>query len=97
MSVSPTGHVLLTLDSAGGRDLFSWGKNFDYELGNGKRSSVAMPTTLIAHDGERFILQRKKAKEVLDGQGYVWKRGVEVEQRAIAGYSSSAVFWKVST
>lgn len=96
VSVSPTGHVLLTLDSAGGRDLLAWGKNYDYELGNGKRSSLAVPTTLIAPDGERFILQRKKAKEILDLQGNVWKRGVEVEQKAITGYSSSAVFWKLS-
>ncbi|KAE9406370.1 RCC1/BLIP-II [Gymnopus androsaceus JB14] len=96
VSVSPTGHVLLTLDSAGGRDLLAWGKNYDYELGNGKRSSLAVPTTLIAPDGERFILQRKKAKEILDFQGNVWKRGVEVEQKAITGYSSSAVFWKLS-
>ncbi|KAJ3795050.1 regulator of chromosome condensation 1/beta-lactamase-inhibitor protein II [Lentinula aff. detonsa] len=97
ISVSPTGHVLLTLNSNLGRDLLAWGRNYDSELGNGKRSGLAVPTTLIDSDGERFLLRRKKAKEVLDFQGVIWKRGVEVEQKAVAGYNSSAVFWKVST
>ncbi|KAJ3908556.1 regulator of chromosome condensation 1/beta-lactamase-inhibitor protein II [Lentinula edodes] len=97
ISVSPTGHVLLTLNSNLGRDLLAWGKNYNYELGNGKRSGLAVPTTLNDADGDRFLLRRKKAKEVLDLQGHVWKRDVEVEQKAVAGYNSSAVFWKVST
>lgn len=97
ISVSPTGHVLLTLNSNLGRDLLAWGKNYNYELGNGKRSGLAVPTTLTDADGDRFLLRRKKAKEVLDLQGHVWKRNVEVEQKAVAGYNSSAVFWKVST
>ncbi|KAF9065313.1 regulator of chromosome condensation 1/beta-lactamase-inhibitor protein II [Rhodocollybia butyracea] len=96
ISISPTGHVLLTLNSTGGRDLLVWGKNYDSELGNGKRSGLAVPTALTTSDGDRFILRRKKAKQVLDLQGNVWRRGVEVEQKAVAGHSSSAVFWKVS-
>ncbi|KAJ3773826.1 regulator of chromosome condensation 1/beta-lactamase-inhibitor protein II [Lentinula raphanica] len=97
ISVSSTGHVLLTLSSNSGRDLLAWGRNYNSELGNGKRAGLAVPTTLADADGERFLLQRKRAKEVLDLQGVVWKRGVEVEQKAVAGYDSSAVFWKVST
>ncbi|KAI5123298.1 hypothetical protein M0805_009319 [Coniferiporia weirii] len=56
ISVSPTGHVLLTLDTlahtgpgvsqGGGRDLFVWGANREYQLGNGKRASLATPATL---------------------------------------------------
>ncbi|KAJ4488156.1 RCC1/BLIP-II [Lentinula aciculospora] len=96
ISVSPTGHVLLALNSTMGRDLLAWGRNYDSELGNGKRSGLPVPTTLTDVEGDRFLLRRKKAKEVLDLQGHVWKRGVEVEQKAVAGYNSSTVFWKVS-
>ncbi|THU99335.1 RCC1/BLIP-II [Dendrothele bispora CBS 962.96] len=100
VSVSPTGHVLLTLDTsaggAAGRDLLAWGKNYDSELGNGKKASLASPTTMSTPEGERFMLQKKKAKEVRDLQGNVWKRGVTVEQKAVTGYCNSAVFWKVS-
>ncbi|KAF5391339.1 hypothetical protein D9757_002046 [Collybiopsis confluens] len=94
VSVSPTGHVLLALKSAVGCDLLAWGRNYDSELGNGKRSGLPSPTTLSAPDGGRLIMRRKKAKEVLDLEGKVWKRGVEVEQKAVAGHNCSAVFWK---
>lgn len=99
--ISPTGHVLVALDSSaesegvGGQDLVVWGKNYDYELGNGRKSSSAMPVTLDAPDGERLMLMKKKAKEVLDLGGKVWKRNVAVEQRAVAGYGNTAVYWKI--
>ncbi|KIK59718.1 hypothetical protein GYMLUDRAFT_168962 [Collybiopsis luxurians FD-317 M1] len=96
ISVSPTGHVLLTLNNTMGRDLLAWGRNYDSELGNGKRSGLAIPTTLTTADGERFMLRRKRAKEVLDLDGKVCKLSVEIEQKAVAGYSSSVVFWKIS-
>ncbi|KAH9946265.1 RCC1/BLIP-II [Epithele typhae] len=80
ISVSPTGHVLLTLDTrkqagpgGGGRDMVAWGANFEYQLGTGKRGSQA----------------------VRDMQGRVWGRGVEVEQRAVAGWNNSVVYWRV--
>ncbi|KAH9842348.1 RCC1/BLIP-II [Rhodofomes roseus] len=102
ISVSPTGHVLLTLDTlarggpgATGRDLLSWGANYEYQLGNGKRGSSASPTALQGADGARFMLARKKANEVRDLQGKVWKRGVEVEQTALAGWGNSVVYWKI--
>ncbi|KAM5539051.1 hypothetical protein V8D89_007274 [Ganoderma adspersum] len=102
ISVSPTGHVLLTLDTrtragpgGGGRDVVVWGSNFDYQLGTGKRGSVATPTTLECGDGERFMLQTKKAEEVRDMQGKVWKKGIEVEQRAVAGWGNSVVYWRI--
>lgn len=102
ISVSPTGHVLLTLDTlsrsgpgAGGRDLLVWGANFDYQLGNGKRGSTATPRNLEGLEGERVMLGKKKAKEVRDLVGKVWKRGVDVEQCAIAGYGNSVVYWRI--
>ncbi|KAI0374704.1 RCC1/BLIP-II [Pilatotrama ljubarskyi] len=102
ISISPTGHVLLTLDTrkhagpgGGGKDVVAWGANFDYQLGNGKRGSVPTPTVLLTPDGERFMLQRKRAKEVRDMRGQVWKKGVEVEQRAVAGWNNSVVYWRI--
>jgi hypothetical protein len=99
--ISPTGHVLVALDTSadshgvGGQDLMVWGRNFDYELGIGKKSNLAMPIFLDAPDGERLMLMKKKAKEVLDLGGNVYKKNVIVEQQAAAGYGNTAVYWKV--
>lgn len=102
ISISPTGHVLLSLDTrlragpgGGGRDVIAWGANLDYQLGTGKRGSVATPTVIQTVDGGRFMLQSKRAREVRDMQGQVWKKGVEVEQRAVAGWNNSVVYWRV--
>jgi len=102
ISISPTGHVLLMLDTlarggpgASGRDLMAWGANYEYQLGNGKRGSAATPTAVQNEDGERFMLQKRLAAEVRDLQGKVWRKGVEVEQRAIAGWGNSVVYWKI--
>ncbi|KAL0579967.1 hypothetical protein V5O48_002051 [Marasmius crinis-equi] len=96
ISVSPTGHVLLSLQPlAGERDLLGWGKNYDSELGNGRKSSMAVPVVMQNAEGERVMLQQIKAKEVKDLQGQRWKRGVVVEQRPVTGYCNSAVYWKI--
>jgi len=100
ISISPTGHVLLalnfvTIDGIGGRDLMVWGKNYESELGNGRKASVAVPTPLVMEDGERFMLMRMKGKEVKDLHGKVWKRGVKVEQTVVTGYGNSAVYWRI--
>ncbi|KAG6919984.1 hypothetical protein DXG01_013333 [Tephrocybe rancida] len=100
VTISPTGHVLLTLNTAsttdvGGRDLVVWGKNYESELGNGKKSSLPIPTTLETPEGGRFMLRRRKAKKVLDLHGKVWKRNVQVEQCAVVGPENSAVYWKI--
>ncbi|OCH95595.1 RCC1/BLIP-II protein [Obba rivulosa] len=102
ISISPTGHVLLTLDTlteagpgAGGRDVLAWGANYEYQLGNGRRGSLATPTTMQTAGGGRFMLRKRKANEVRDLRGNVWKRGVEVEQCAVAGWGNSMVYWKV--
>lgn len=76
-----------------GRDLVAWGLNHDYQLGTGKRTSLNAPTTLERPEGGRFILAKRKAT-VRDLSGKVWKKNVEVEQCAIAGYSNSVVYWK---
>ena len=80
----------------GGRDLLSWGTNYEYQVGNGKRSSIAVPTTLEPVDGDRIMLGKRRAKVVRDPQGRVWKRGVEVEQVAIGGYGNSLVYWRIA-
>ncbi|KLO19443.1 RCC1/BLIP-II protein [Schizopora paradoxa] len=56
-SEAPMGHVLLTLDTLeragnefGGRDLLVWGNGREYQLGNGRRSSLASPSALEAND-----------------------------------------------
>ncbi|ETW85478.1 Chloroperoxidase [Heterobasidion irregulare TC 32-1] len=102
MSISPDGHVLLTLDTlsqsgpgGGGLDLFVWGTNYEYQLGNGKRTSIAVPTTLSLPDGNRFMLVKTRAAEVRDARGKVWKKGVEVEQVAVAGQGNSVVYWRI--
>ncbi|THH13845.1 hypothetical protein EW146_g6425 [Bondarzewia mesenterica] len=96
LSVAPDGHVLLTLDTisqagpgGGGQDLFAWGSNYDYQVGNGKRTSIAVPATLSRPDGNRFMLMKTKAAEVKDAKGKVWKKNVEVEQVAVAGHGNS--------
>ncbi len=101
ISISPTGHVLLTLETlersgpgGGGRDLIVWGANSEYQLGNGKRGSVPSPTALQGDDGQRFMLGKKKA-EVKDLSGKVWRKDVEVEQFAVAGYGNSVVYWRI--
>ena len=103
LSVSPDGHVLLALETharagpgGGGRDLLAWGTNYDYQVGNGKRASIAVPTTLEREEGDRIMLTKRRAKVVRDLRGRVWRRGVEVEQVAIAGYGNSLVYWRIA-
>lgn len=74
----------------------TWGKNYESELGNGKKSSSPLPTSLSTPTGDRFMLRTQKAREVRDLKGKVWKRGVNVEQRAVVGFGNSAVYWKIS-
>jgi len=102
ISPSPAGHIVLTLDTqthggpgGSGRDVLLWGANYDWQLGNGKRSSLAVPTTLMRPDGSRFILAKAMASEVRDLEGRMWKRKVEVEQRAVAGWGNSIIYWRV--
>lgn len=121
MSVSPTGHVLLTLDTlaragpgvpaGGGRDLLVWGANRQYQLGNGKRTSLATPVLLelpglpggggpeaSKKENERkgrLMLVQRRVKEVKDLQGRRWKTNVDVEQSAVAGFGCSLVYWKI--
>ncbi|KIK90565.1 hypothetical protein PAXRUDRAFT_831604 [Paxillus rubicundulus Ve08.2h10] len=103
ISVSPTGHVLLTLNTYShvgpgdsGRDLVAWGLNHDYQLGTGKRTSLSAPVTLERPEGGRFMLAKRKAT-VKDLSGKVWKNTVDVEQCAVAGYGNSIVYWKIAT
>ncbi|KZP20852.1 RCC1/BLIP-II protein [Athelia psychrophila] len=101
LSISPTGHVLMTLDTqthsgsgGGGRDLLVWGANQTYELGNGKRTSLAVPTNLEKRDGTRVMLMAKKTR-VVDMQGKAWGTS-DVEQCAAGGYGNTVVYWKIA-
>ena len=101
--MSPSGHILLTLDTLArsttedsGRDLFGWGANYEYGVGSGKRGSIAVPTALRTADGERLLLRRKKVKDVRALSGSVCQRGAVVEQRAVAGYGTSVVYWRIA-
>ncbi|KAJ7685009.1 regulator of chromosome condensation 1/beta-lactamase-inhibitor protein II [Mycena polygramma] len=96
ISISSSGHVLATLDPLSGRrDVHAWGRNQDYELGNGKKTGLASPMPVDA-GGERLLLHTKRAKEVRDLQGRVWGRGIGVEQVAVCGWSgNSAVYWRL--
>lgn len=103
VSISPDGHVLLALDTCaragpggGGMDLLAWGTNYDYQVGNGKRASIAVPAMLGTEGDDRIMLQKQRAKVVRDLQGRVWARSVDVEQVAIAGYGSSLVYWRIA-
>jgi hypothetical protein len=77
--------------------LLGWGANHESELGNGKKGSIAVPTALTGgYGGVRFMLgKREKAEIVKDLRGKIWKRGVGVEQCAVAGWKGSVVFWKI--
>ena len=101
VSISPTGHVLVTLETLtestgkyGGRDLIVWGANYDYQLGIGKRGNTANAVTLHRPDGSRYLLQKVETK-VKDLAGTVWKNKAEVEQTAVAGNKASVVYWRI--
>ncbi|KAJ6455757.1 regulator of chromosome condensation 1/beta-lactamase-inhibitor protein II [Mycena sanguinolenta] len=97
ISISPSGHVLATLEPAfGGRDLYAWGRNQDYELGpNGKKPGTCSPLLVDGDGTGRMLLQSKKSKEVRDMGGRVWGRGMKVEQTAVCGFGSSIIYWQL--
>lgn len=96
IDISPTGHVLLTLDTASSnKDVYSWGRNYDSELGNGKKSSVSSPEPMSLPGGDRLLLKQRKAKKVFDLHGLVWGKNIPVQQTVSLGYNSSVVYWKV--
>jgi alpha-tubulin suppressor-like RCC1 family protein len=95
INISSSGHVLSSLDTASeNKDLYSWGRNYDSELGNGKKGSVSTPGPLTLPNGERLMLRKKKAKKVLDLHGSVWGKNIRVEQAVAVGQNSSAVYWR---
>jgi len=101
VSISPTGHVLVILETLtgstemyGGRDLVVWGANYDYQLGIGKRGNTANAVTLHRPDGSRYLLHKVQAK-IKDLEGKVWKNKAEVEQTVVAGNKASVVYWRI--
>jgi len=102
VSISSTGHALVTVDTVGlrgpggirGRDLLVCGQNREYELGNGRRTNRATPVQLSGPEGLPFMMLEKEAT-VKDMGGKAWKRKATVYQTAVAGYNSSLAFWKI--
>ncbi|BEI93259.1 uncharacterized protein CcaverHIS019_0508870 [Cutaneotrichosporon cavernicola] len=77
ISCSPNTHVFAVLDTVSeadakglkdglfGRDVLVWGGNFDYQLGNGKKSGVAVPQhmpSLIPHAIDELIAESPEAE-----------------------------------
>ncbi|TXT14552.1 uncharacterized protein COLE_00745 [Cutaneotrichosporon oleaginosum] len=77
ISPSPNTHVFAVLDTVSeadakglkdglyGRDVMVWGGNFDYQLGNGKKSGVAVPQhlpSLIPHAIDAIVAQTPEAE-----------------------------------
>jgi hypothetical protein len=102
MSASPTGHAMLTLDtasqavegSAAGRDLYVWGSNRTYELGDGRKSSQAVPRNIFVANEQRMMLA-EKVMDVADLEGKLWKKSTKAEQAIATGYGCSMVYWRV--
>jgi hypothetical protein len=91
---------MLTLSTLGGVgfDLLSWGRNAEYQLGNGKRSNIAVPSPLLDVRGAvqgRTMLRQQKVNSVTDLKGKVVKKNVVVEQCAVAGWNSGLIYWRV--
>lgn len=103
ITVSPTGHAMLvfeTLARAGpggirGRDMVIWGQNKDYELGNGKRGTLATPVNLAAPSGMPFMLLERES-EVYDMGGKLWAAKRLIRQTPVAGNGCSVVYWKIT-
>jgi len=118
VSASPTGHTLALLDTfeldgtaqskdrvGRGRDILVWGLNTSYQLGLGKRSSIALPTPLPSaafvggYDVDESIarmMARERTVDVLkDLDGKKVAKKAKVEQTVVAGWGCSAMYWKV--
>ena len=102
LSVSSSGHALLSLASTGAsHDLLTWGANSSYQLGNGKRANASLPFYMRefgagAGAGRMMLGQgRVDVLKAVDGKKVGW--GVQVEQWPVAGSGASAVYWRVST
>lgn len=46
-------------------------------------------------EAARFMLRKRKADVVRDMSGKVWKKGVDVEQVAVAGDGCGVVYWRL--
>jgi len=112
ISVSPapqSSHTLLTLGTGTlgespkehdahpvGHDVLVLGYNADGQLGNGKRSSLCIPSHIPALGGVvgRMMLRERDGIRLVDLQGRKHGTG-RVEETAVAGWGSSAVYWRI--
>ncbi|KAG8745818.1 hypothetical protein FRC12_014448 [Ceratobasidium sp. 428] len=112
ISVSPapqSSHTLITLATGAlaeapenhsghpaGNDLLVLGYNADGQLGNGKRSSLCIPSHIPALGGMagRMMLRERARVALVDLQGRKCGTG-RVEETAVAGWGTSAIYWRI--
>ena len=90
---SPTSIAATDAAVSPGRDVFAWGLNQHYQLGNGKRSSVSAPAPVETADREGRLMCKISKEKVKDFSGRVVGR-MNLEQRAIAGPGISVIYWR---
>ncbi|KAG8861942.1 hypothetical protein FRB96_002385 [Tulasnella sp. 330] len=120
VSASPTGHTIVLLDTfqldgnvhaqngdqtRKGRDVLVWGANSNYQLGLGKRSSMAVPTPLpsvsfiggydVDDQLNRMMARERTVSALTDLKGKKVAKNAKVEQSVVAGWGCSAMYWKV--
>jgi len=79
-----------------GRDVYAWGLNQHFQLGNGKKSSVNVPGSAVTGDGEGRLVCKVGREIVKSFEGAVVKRRASaIEQRVVAGPGISMIYWKV--
>ncbi|KZO95773.1 RCC1/BLIP-II protein [Calocera viscosa TUFC12733] len=101
ISVSPTGHVVVTLDAISdtnaGYDVLAWGQNRSYELGNGKQVPAPLPgyvKSFRPEPGSRLMVRETK-EVVRDLKGKVRGRKVPVQETVVTGWGCTVVYWKI--
>ncbi|KAG8737345.1 hypothetical protein FRC12_017186 [Ceratobasidium sp. 428] len=112
ISVSPapqSSHTLITLATGAlaeapenhgghpaGNDLLVLGYNADGQLGNGKRSSLCIPSHIPALGGiaGRMMLRERARVALVDLRGRKCGTG-RVEETAVAGWGTSAIYWRI--
>ncbi|KAF8582077.1 RCC1/BLIP-II [Ramaria rubella] len=92
---SPNSNVATEAAGSPGRDVLTWGLNQHYQLGNGKRASVNIPTPVQAGDGEGRLMCKVSKGKVKDFKDRLVGRKMDIEQCAVAGPGISVIYWRI--
>ncbi|KAK9376481.1 regulator of chromosome condensation 1/beta-lactamase-inhibitor protein II [Lipomyces chichibuensis] len=104
-------HLAAVLDNATGvdskvrRELFIWGGNDWFQLGNGKRSNLPRPdymnrflTTLEKKPKKQPVAEGEEIAKLVNERQHLGagksKKGWKIEQTVVCGNYGSAVYWK---